>query len=420
MTKKMQRLVSLILCMVTLLSTVVGATPVGSTTAEQIAYDFMRYGLPTATVGNTPFSFGRTTEKKTYLVQDTFVGEKAQLKPIADFFLSQPWFYWSMQSLDGTITRDLRVIYDYQYGKTFVAEHNHRGSMLSIEGLTCVQGKPLGADARISDVLASQQVAPALLEAVKETFPDIVGDEWYISTVGISVMMGIIGGRPSPDGTGLIFAGNDPVTRAEWMVMLNRIQGLESYLRALERAGYKQSYDGVVPEGTWFLADYNKLVGSQGGLVGLYTLEELSQPVTRAEAALIFENANTGFDFPNHYTHRDWITHRTSYPDLLAMGMDVRTRYSEYFETDMPYYTVSEYLDGATVTQLITAIRSGERGLTYPFYSAMMELSVNSIMNGYDDGNFYPLDTLTRAQALSLLLKACSLYPRPFLDSYDP
>ena len=420
MTKKMQRLVSLILCMVTLLSTVVGATPVGSTTAEQIAYDFMRYGLPTATVGNTPFSFGRTTEKKTYLVQDTFVGEKAQLKPIADFFLSQPWFYWSMQSLDGTATRDLRAIYDYQYGKTFVAEQNHRGSMLSIEGLTCVQGKPLGADARISDVLASQQVAPALLEAVKETFPDIVGDEWYISTVGISVMMGIIGGRPSPDGTGLIFAGDAPVTRAEWMVMLNRIHGLESYQHSQSVAGYKQSHDGVVPEGTWFLNDYNILVGSQGGLVGLYTLEELSQPVTRAEAALIFGEKNTGFDFPNHYNHRDWITYQTSYPDLVEMGRDVRTRYSEYFEKDMPFYDIADYLDGITVTQLLEQIKVGNRSLTYPFFSAMMELNINNIMNGYDDGNFHPLDTLTRAQALSLLLKACSLYPRPFLDSYDP
>ena len=420
MTKQMQRFVSLILCIVTLLSTVVGATPVGSTTAEQIAYDFMRYGLPTATVGNTPFSFGRTTEKKTYLVQDTFVGEKAQLKPIADFFLSQPWFYWSMQSLDGTATRDLRAIYDYQYGKTFVAEQNHRGSMLSIEGLTCVQGKPLGAEARISDVLASQQVAPALLEAVKETFPDIIGDEWYISTVGISVMMGIIGGRPSPDGTGLIFAGDAPVTRAEWMVMLNRIHGLEAYGIDIRDAGSKQSTDGVVPEGIWFLTDYNIVVHSQNGLFGIYTLEELSQPITRAEAALIFDEASTGFNFTSRFDYGKVYEYKQAFGDLAVMPLDIRTFYSPVFETDRPIGLMQEYLDGLTMTNLLAGVREGTRGLPYTLYYPMMKLNVNSVMNGYDDGNFHPLDTLTRAQALSLLLKACSLYPRPFLDSYDP
>ena len=48
-------------------------------------------------------------KRDTYLVQDTFIGVKAQLQPIADFFLAQPWWYWAGQNLAGQRTRSMIV-----------------------------------------------------------------------------------------------------------------------------------------------------------------------------------------------------------------------------------------------------------------------------------------------------------------------
>lgn len=414
----MQRTALWLLILIVITSSMASASD--AQTVERQAYQWMMHGLPSPNAGNTPFSYGRNEARETFLVQDTFVGEKAQLRPIADFFLSQPWYYWSCQTLDGRRTRSLPTVFGYRFGETFKEQHNVLGSMASIQGIQDAAGYQLGVSATLIDVLAAPAVKAALQEAVGKAFPDIRGDEWYADNVGLAVMLGVIGGRPDPVGNGLVFDGDAHVTRAEWIVMLNRLFSPKEYVELINRpAMSKPMADGVVPAETWFLQDYNFLVGSDGPLAGIYTLEELSQRISRAEAALFFNNAGYHFNLPTRFIPERIAEYKVSFADMASMEMMPKLLVAEGVEGLLYRPRLSSYLEGLTVTERLIHAQSGLLDFPYPLFQAITRLNLNKIMNGYPDGNLYPFEPLTRAQALALLFKASQLYPGSFLDDFD-
>jgi len=362
--------------------------------------------------------------RETFLVQDTFTGTKAQLKPIADFFLSQPWYYWVGQDLAGQRTKSFDIIFGYSAGDVWHSERAHTGSMNSIKGLTDASGKALGSDARIMDILNSPQVQPDLLKAVQESFPDINGDEWYASMVGLAVMMGIIGGKPGPDGEGLIFAGDDYLTRAEWIAMLNRCRGYEDWLRLMNAPGANNpSSDGVVPSGTWFLADYNHSMAVSFG--GMYTLAELSQPATRAEAAMLLE-CGAGFRLKAEkhgypvYSHELIISLRNQFTDTVDMWVEPQMSDALKLGYLVPVTSMRPYLDEMTIPQRLTAAKNRTLDFPYSIYAHLMGNVNARVFGGFPDGTLRPYDPLTRAQALAILFKLYDMYPDSiFADSYD-
>ena len=412
--KAFRNLISWVLILCFFCSSSVGAITIPTPLIDERLFKDLERSIPNITPpANT----------KKYLVQDTFTGAREQLKPIADYFLAQPWYYWSCQTLNGTATRSLTTIFDFKFGESFTDPLNREGALNSVRGLTDSTGQPLTGNATLHDVLAAPQVSSDLLKAVQAAFPDIKGDEWYVPNVGLAVMMGIIGGRPNPDGEGLIFAGDDYVTRAEWMVMINKLDSLEYYLYDVGQKGMNEtSKDGVVPEGTWFLSDYNLVVGSQGTLFDFYTLDELSQPISRAEAAFVFwrsanstlVNMRTGFDYYNP------LKYKGIFPDINCLEINVIMGDPANLGTPSAISNIRKELNGLTVTERLAAAETGEMDFPYTFYEDIIDMYLaKGIMGGFPDGNIYPFKQLTRAEALALLFKASTLWANEFLDSFD-
>ena len=386
--------------------------------ATSSTYDFIRTPTQSAFDESNPFGYRTPSNGERFLVHESFTGSKAQLKPIADFFLAQPWTKAALITLDGLRSRAFCSILGFKFGETFVSPRNIEGSMETIRGLTDVNGTPLGTSAGIMDVLASQQVAPELLKAVQETFPDIEGHEWYAPNVGLAVMMGLIGGRPSPDGNGLVFAGDDLVTRAEWMTMLNRLTSYKEYLYDISQPKKAEaSPDGVVPIGTWFLSEYNHLVAGDNYLGNTYTLEELSQPVSRAEAAYIFaENNHIMFSL---FDPKNPMQYKNHFPDIESLEINPIMKDLLNLGYLMPVGNLSDFCNGLTVTETLVLAEKGEADFPFPLYRAAMNLNLANVLNGFPDGNLYPFEPLTRGQALALLFKAATEKPSGFYDNLD-
>lgn len=403
-----------------ILSLVLFSLLCNTVSASVVSYTYDFIGLPQITSTNIPFSYARPSAKKTFLVHDSFVGSKAQLKPISNFFLEQPWTYWSLITLDGCRTRSLATVFAFSFGDTFNEERNRQGAVASIYGLTDSAGNALSPSSGINDVLASSQVKPALLKAVQESFPDISGDEWYAGNVALAVMLGIIGGRPDATGDGLIFAGDELVTRAEWMVMINRISSLADYSTKIADPWLADpSRDGVVPSGAWFLQDYNLITSMGNDMEGLYTLSELSQPISRAEAAFIFAKAHHGLNFKSGFDFYNPMKYRANFPDLATLSINPIMKDLLNDGKPGPVGDLKSFCGDLSVTQALTAAQTGQRDFPYPLYEAAIRLNLAGILAGYSDGLMHPFDNLTRGQALALLFKACEQWPNGFYDSFD-
>ncbi|MCL2497173.1 MAG: S-layer homology domain-containing protein [Symbiobacteriaceae bacterium] len=364
-------------------------------------------------------------KQDTFLVQDTFVGAKAQLKPIADFFLAQNWYYWVGQDLAGKNTTRLIQVFGFRAGDVWHSERVRRGSLRSIEDLTDDRGVPLGSDATIMDILNSPQVKPELLKAVQAAFPDIRGDEWYAGMVALAVMMGVVSGKPNPEGEGMVFAGDDYLTRAEWVVMLNRCHGLQDWLYMMDKPEAKlPSKDGVVPLGTWFLGDYNQRMPYQFG--GMYSLEELSQPATRAEAAAMLA-VGSGFSY-HHMKSYGYEWHDEDYANYREWFTDTQDMWLNPPMVDLlntgipkPLAYLGGYLtEGQTIPQRLAAAQRGEADFPYPIYRSLMFNVCARVIGGFPDGTLRPYDYLTRAQGLAILFKLYDMYPQSvFADPND-
>ena len=81
----------------------------------------------------------------------------------------------------------------------------------------------MGIDRTKKAELYTDEEIAKIVELMPYRFSDITGTEWYIKDLALMTSKGIINGMGSE---GLVFAGANTVTRAEFWAMIGRLQGI--------------------------------------------------------------------------------------------------------------------------------------------------------------------------------------------------
>lgn len=341
-----------------------------------------------------------------------------QLTPIADYFHQTSWAKYSMWTLDQDDSLPPMIMMAIKYGESFKSNKYNTKSLESL---------PVGISKGVTilDIVSNPRIQGQLNEAVKRSFPytnpstgkpDFTGNEWYAKYVGVGVASGMIGGRVHNNK--LYFDGTAEVTRAEYIKMLNFcVTGVHD-----EIGGEfdKASIDGVASKSDWYRLAYNQFVTSPvSTLYKLYTKEELSKPITRAEMAYItvswthWRSIEAGFTSKfktGHYA--DWNN-----PDLY------KNIFSDMnYQLDKSYITsvvedesgvagqdtristrLRDYLKGRTMSKVISDAVSRKKPLPLPLYMSIFELNKSGVLKGFGNKQVGALKTLTRAEALTIV-----------------
>lgn len=214
--------------------------------------------------------------------------------------------------------------------------------------------------------MASVLGLPASAEAV--TFPDVEPDDWFAEAVDVLSDEGIVKG--SDDGT---FRPSEPVTRAEFAVLLSRSLGLSP-------EGSHPFTD--LPDGAWY----------------------------EPEIAALFETGLTGGVSSTEFRPEDRVS-RQQAVSFVIRALAYRMSIQPLGEVDLELTPdeVEMWLQGFPDRGRIADVHRPAVANAYRF----------QIVSGGSDGFFHPLDDVTRAQSVGMLYAALYETPVPLTDP-DP
>ena len=221
----------------------------------------------------------------------------------------------------------------------------------------------------LSMVLLLTALPVAVSADARTGFPDVPEDAWYVQYLGpimqVQAMLGvnnIISGIQESDGT-LTFHPDDPVTRGQFLKMLfeaAQSSGNEVALTVNEAhrsAHWAGKYYTMAVEDNVLVADP---YASGDGVQQMFgcTAEEMDAPISRFEMAVILNNVCRN----------------------IAMQKTVNV--------DQPETHISDYAD-----------------IPERFVTAVEQMYGKGLLTGDADGFFHGWDTLTRAQAVTVIYR---------------
>ena len=261
----------------------------------------------------------------------------------------------------------------------------------------------MGIDRTKKAELYTDEEITKIVELMPYRFSDITGSEWYIKDLALMTSKGIINGMGSE---GLVFAGTNIVTRAEFWAMIGRLQGYKEMEQKEidfilgrgfgDKLKYNERFKGMQDE--WWFSYFMHLDGIP---VGTYSREEMKLPCYRGEIASLVAKA-----IVNECTH-----------ELGNMFAKVK-----YFnDTPLTVKPSSEcQWDSPDTERMIQELRvelpyfyppfqrvvAGTEPMTEATLRVINGLNYFGIMCGMPDGSSGWNKQLTRAEAIATLARA--------------
>lgn len=186
-------------------------------------------------------------------------------------------------------------------------------------------------------------------------FSDLSTEHWAYEYIDALSSAGVINGYP--DGT---FQPNGSITRAEFFKLMSIIQADDTAV---------EEYEG---EMTHWYDPYVEYIFSRGMEMEGTTRENMDMPITRKEATIVL----AGFAVVNVFT--------------LDFDFDTN-KVCDKFKDLEGFSETENYL------------------LNYACYCQMI--------NGYEDGTFRPNNTITRAEAATILMRFCNAWEYAYNES---
>lgn len=254
-----------------------------------------------------------------------------------------------------------------------------------------------------AELYTDEEIAK-IVELMPYRFSDITGTEWYIKDLALMTSKGIINGMGSE---GLIFAGTNTVTRAEFWAMIGRLQGIRGM--TADEVEYFMSkrpdYDAFrcndrfkgMQNRWWFSYAYTV----DGIPFGTYSIEDMEQPCYRGEIASLVSRA-----IVNEYTHElGNIMAKVKYfndtPSTIKPSSECQWdspdtgRMIQELRVELPYFYPP-----------FQRVVAGTEPMTEATIRVINGLNYHGIMCGMPDGSSGWNKQLTRAEAIATLARA--------------
>jgi hypothetical protein len=261
----------------------------------------------------------------------------------------------------------------------------------------------MGIDRTKKAELYTDEEITKIVELMPYRFSDITGTEWYIKDLALMTSKGIINGMGSE---GLIFAGANTVTRAEFWAMIGRLQGYKEMEQKEidfilgrgfgDKLKYNERFKGMQDE--WWFSYFMHLDGIP---VGTYSREEMKLPCYRGEIASLVSRA-----IVNEYTHElgnmmAKVKYFNDTPLTVKPSSECQWdspeagRLMQEFGVSLPYYYPP-----------FQRVVAGTEPMTEATLRVINGLNYFGIMCGMPDGSSGWNKQLTRAEAIATLARA--------------
>ena len=254
-----------------------------------------------------------------------------------------------------------------------------------------------------AELYTDEEIAK-IVELMPYRFSDITGTEWYIKDLALMTSKGIINGMGSE---GLVFAGTNIVTRAEFWAMIGRLQGIRGM--TADEVEYFMSkrpdYDAFrcndrfkgMQNKWWFSYAYTV----DGIPFGTYSIEDMEQPCYRGEIASLVAKATVSEVTPelgNMFAKVKYFndTPLTVKPSRECQWDSLDTeRMIQELRVELPYFYPP-----------FQRVVAGTEPMTEATLRVINGLNYFGIMCGMPDGSSGWNKQLTRAEAIATLARA--------------